>query len=157
MALRNTKLVLVGDGGVGKSTYLQALLGCNFERKYMPTLGVEVFPTTVRRGNASEVKYSVWDTAGQEKLGGLREGYYIGAERVVVMFDLTNPLSFRNAEKWAADVRAVVPDATIVLVGNKCDCERAIARDTIDSRDWSTDAPYYEISVKNATDLEAPL
>lgn len=153
MAPWSTKLVLVGDGGVGKSTYAKAVLGHGFEPKYVPTLGVEGFPMWTQNTK----KFTLWDTAGQEKFGGLRDGYYIGAEYVVVMFDLTNPLSFRNAEKWAAGVRAVVPDATIVLVGNKCDCKRKVSREAIDNRDWLVGAPYYEISVKSGVGLEVPL
>lgn len=42
----------------------------------LATLGVEVHPLffNTNRGN---VKFNVWDTAGQEKFGGLRDGYYI--------------------------------------------------------------------------------
>ena len=70
------KLVLVGDGGTGKTTFVKHHLTGEFEKKYVATLGVEVHPL-VFHTNRGPIKFNVWDTAGQEKFGGLRDGYYI--------------------------------------------------------------------------------
>ncbi|CAF4409559.1 unnamed protein product, partial [Adineta steineri] len=71
------KLVLVGDGGVGKTTFVKRHLTGEFEKKYEATVGVNVHPLNFST-NYGEIIFSVWDTAGQEKFGGLRDGYYIG-------------------------------------------------------------------------------
>ena len=73
------KLVLVGDGGVGKTTFVKRHLTGEFEKKYVATLGVEVHPL-VFHTNRGPLRFNVWDTAGQEKFGGLRDGYYIQGE-----------------------------------------------------------------------------
>ena len=73
------KLVLVGDGGVGKTTFVKRHLTGEFEKKYVATLGVDVYPLTFHT-NHGPIKFVVWDTAGQEKFGGLRDGYGIIAE-----------------------------------------------------------------------------
>ena len=70
------KLILVGEGGVGKTTFVKRHLTGEFEKKYVATLGVEVHPLRFST-NFGPIQYNVWDTAGQEKFGGLRAGYYI--------------------------------------------------------------------------------
>jgi len=50
----------LGDGGSGKTSFLKKFMGGEFEKSYIPTLGVDVKPL-----NFGNVEYSVWDTAGQ--------------------------------------------------------------------------------------------
>jgi len=83
------KLVLVGDGGTGKTTFVKRHMTGEFEKKYVATLGVEVHPLdfTTNRGT---IVFNTWDTAGQEKFGGLRDGYYINGQCAIIMFDVTS-------------------------------------------------------------------
>ncbi len=57
------KLVLVGDGGVGKTTFVKRHLTGEFEKRYIPTHGVEVHPMSFKTSRG-EVILDVWDTAG---------------------------------------------------------------------------------------------
>ena len=77
----NFKLVLVGDGGTEKNTFVKRHLTGEFEKKYLATLGIEVHPM-VFHTNREAIRFNVWDTAGQEKFGGLRDGYYIQVTRM---------------------------------------------------------------------------
>ena len=61
---------------MGKTTFVKRHLTGEFEKKYVATLGVEVHPL-VFHTNRGPIRFNVWDTAGQEKFGGLRDGYYI--------------------------------------------------------------------------------
>ncbi|CAB4297275.1 unnamed protein product [Prunus armeniaca] len=70
------KLVIVGDGGTGKTTFVKRHLTGEFEKKYEPTIGVEVHPLDFFT-NCGKIRFYCWDTAGQEKFGGLRDGYYM--------------------------------------------------------------------------------
>lgn len=107
------KIVIVGDGGVGKSTYVKKLLNGNFEKRYSATLGVEVYPLTIY-GN----KYCVWDTAGQEKFGGLRDGYYMDADYGIIMCS-ESKLTQKSIKGWYEDLKRVNPDIKIILLCNK--------------------------------------
>ena len=59
------------------------------------------------------------DTAGQEKFGGLRDGYYINGECGIIMFDVTSRITYKNVPTWHRDLTRVCENIPIVLVGNK--------------------------------------
>ena len=68
------KLVLVGDGGVGKTTFVTRHRTGEYTKQYIPTVGAEVrkLPFYTNKG---PLVFTVWDTAGQEKYSRLRDGY----------------------------------------------------------------------------------
>ena len=65
--------------------------------------------------------FNVWDTAGQEKFGGLRDGYYIQGQCAIIMFDVTSRITYKNVPNWHRDLVRVCENIPIVLVGNKVD------------------------------------
>ena len=91
--LAEYKLVLVGDGGVGKTTFVKRHLTGEFEKKYIATLGVEVHPMEFCTSRG-KVRFMVWDTAGQETFDRLRNLSYTNANVFVLVFNVVNPTSF---------------------------------------------------------------
>lgn len=98
MAKNEYKIVLIGDGGVGKTSYSHRLLSGEFENKHIPTLGVEVHPLKLYTSQGSILFY-MWDCAGIERFGGLRDGYYLQANACIVMFDVTDPASYERVSE----------------------------------------------------------
>ncbi|XP_078222185.1 GTP-binding nuclear protein Ran-like [Callithrix jacchus] len=82
------KLVSVGDGRTGKTSFVKHHLTGEFE-KYVATLGAEVHPL-VFHTNRGPVKFNVGDTASQEKSGELSDGYYIQAQSAIIMLNVTS-------------------------------------------------------------------
>ena len=149
------KLVLVGDGGVGKTTFVKRHQTGEFEKKYVATQGVDV-SSIIFYTNHGPIKLNLWDTAGQEKLGGLREGYYIGAHCAIIMFDVTSRVTYKNVPKWYKDLTRICENIPIVLVGNKVDQKdrRVRARQITFHRKRSLQ--YYDISAKSNYQYEKP-
>ncbi|KAJ7168735.1 GTP-binding nuclear protein RAN [Mycena filopes] len=149
------KLVLVGDGGTGKTTFVKRHLTGEFEKKYIATLGAEVHPLTFST-NYGTICFNVWDTAGQEKFGGLRDGYYIQSHCAIIMFDVTSRITYRNVPNWHCDLERVCENIPIVLCGNKVDVkERKIKPSTITFH-RKKNLQYFEISAKSNYNFEKP-
>ncbi len=153
------KLVLVGDGRVGKTTFIKRHLTGKFERKYDPTLGVDVCPLSFQT-TEGKIVFNIWDCAGQEQFRGLREGYWNNADCAIVMFDVTSKSSYRHARKWVEDLRDRHADIPIVLCGNKVDIND---KRTVNPmyillhRDESLKIlAYYDVSAKSNYNSEKP-
>ncbi|KAJ5730425.1 GTP-binding nuclear protein GSP1/Ran [Penicillium malachiteum] len=149
------KLVLVGDGGTGKTTFVKRHLTGEFEKKYIATLGVEVHPLAFTT-NLGPIQFDVWDTAGQEKFGGLRDGYYINGQAGIIMFDVTSRITYKNVPNWHRDLVRVCENIPIVLCGNKVDVkERKVKAKTITFH-RKKNLQYYDISAKSNYNFEKP-
>ena len=149
------KLVVIGDGGVGKTTFVKRHLTGEFQKPYIPTRGAECniidFYT-----NHGKIRFHIWDTAGQEKFGNLRECYYIGANCAIIMFDLTSRQTYKNVPKWHKDLVKICENIPIVLVGNKADVKdrKLKARQINFHRKRSLQ--YFDVSAKSNYQFEKP-
>ena len=116
------KVVIIGESGVGKTTWLERYMTGYFRKNYIATMGCEVHPI-ICRTNQGTTTLNVWDCAGQEKYKGLDEGYYIGAKLVIIMFDLGSRVTLNNVKTYINKVQNVTQNIPIVLWGNKIDCK----------------------------------
>jgi GTP-binding nuclear protein Ran len=152
----NFKLILIGDGGTGKTTFVKRHLTGEFEKKYVPTLGVEVHPLEFHT-NYGKIIFNVWDTAGQEKFGGLRDGYYIQGQAAIILFDVTSRMTYKNVPNWHRDVVRICENIPIVLCGNKVDLkDRKVKAKQITFHRKRNQLQYYDISAKSNYNFEKP-
>ncbi|KAM0865600.1 hypothetical protein ACQ4PT_043151 [Festuca glaucescens] len=149
------KLVIVGDGGTGKTTFVKRHLTGEFEKKYEPTIGVEVHPLDFTT-NCGKIRFYCWDTAGQEKFGGLRDGYYIHGQCAIIMFDVTSRLTYKNVPTWHRDLCRVCENIPIVLCGNKVDVKNRQVKAKQVTFHRKKNLQYYEISAKSNYNFEKP-
>eukprot|EP00903_Cladosiphon_okamuranus_P006830 g6655.t1 len=149
------KLILVGDGGVGKTTFVKRHVTGEFEKKYVATLGVEVRPLPFHT-NRGPIKFNVWDTAGQEKFGGLRDGYYIQGQCAIIMFDVTSRITYKNVPNWHRDLTRVCEHIPIVLCGNKVEIKDRKVKAKQITFHRKKNLQYYDISAKSNYNFEKP-
>lgn len=151
------KLVLIGDGGVGKTTFVKMHTSGEFERKYVATIGVTITSLTLQT-NKGPIKFNIWDTSGQDKLGGLKDCYYIGGKCAIIMFDVTSRVSYQNIPNWHQDLVAVCMDIPVVIVGNKIDHskDRKVKEKQL-TYHRKKNIPYYETSARLKKNLEMPI
>lgn len=118
------KLVVVGDGAVGKTSLLISYATNNFPTDYVPT----VFENyTARKKRLEEtILLHLWDTAGQEEYDRLRPLSYPGADVVLLCFSTVSQASYDAIrDKWAPEVNHYIPEVPHILVGTKIDLREA--------------------------------
>ncbi|OXA52750.1 GTP-binding nuclear protein Ran [Folsomia candida] len=149
------KCILVGDGGIGKSTFVQRHLTGEFKEEYVATLGVEVNPLVFNTSRGS-ILFNVWETAGQEGSGVLRNGQHQGAQCAIVMFDVTSRVTYKNVPNWHRDLVKVCETMPIVLCGNKVDIKDRKVKPNNMHFVRKKNLQYYDISAKMKDNIEKP-
>ncbi len=135
------KLTIVGDAGVGKSLFTAGVLE-RYEASYTTlrevpiqseTIAVDFHTITCEIDKDTNYRVLLWDTAGQERFRSLTPMYLRDAVGVILMFDVTNRVSFENVINfWLKFVyQNVAPNTPAILVANKIDLteRRAVFRE----------------------------
>jgi len=150
------KLILVGDVGVGKTTFVKRHLTGEFEKKYVATLEVEIHPL-VFHTNRGPIKFNVWDM-GRKKgvFGELRDGYYIQGQCAIIMFDVTSRITYKNVPNWHRDLTRVCENIPIVLTGNKVEIKDRKVKAKHITFHRKKNLQYYDISAKSNYNFEKP-
>eukprot|EP00933_Yihiella_yeosuensis_P007291 TRINITY_DN112253_c0_g1_i1.p1 TRINITY_DN112253_c0_g1~~TRINITY_DN112253_c0_g1_i1.p1 ORF type:complete len:243 (-),score=29.80 TRINITY_DN112253_c0_g1_i1:116-844(-) len=115
------KLIIIGDAGAGKSSFMHQFLEGKFRKQSTHTIGVEFGTKIISLGNR-QIKLQIWDTAGQERYRAVTRSYYRGAVGALILYDVTSRDSYNNLPTWLQDAREQAwKDISIIAVGNKRD------------------------------------
>lgn len=123
-----TKIVLIGDGGVGKTALRRAWLGEGFKTEYLMTIGADFASQEMSLYHSEtkksyRIKFQIWDLAGQPRFKAVRDLYYRGAIGALCFYDITNQESYMNLVEWIQSYwqlngHGKVP---LVIIGAKSD------------------------------------
>lgn len=151
------KVIVIGDGSVGKTTLLRQYVEHQFESEYIPTVGVNILKEQIEV-DGKTVNLMLWDIAGQPQFYLLHKVYYNGANGVILMFDLTNSPSFTNVNNWYNElIKYGLEEVPIIMCGNKSDLkgERKIISPMAHSKMEQLGIPaYFETSAKEGTNVK---
>ena len=117
-----TKVCLLGEAAVGKTSLRKRFLGEGFKTNYLVTLGADFAVKDVMI-KSKQVRFQIWDLAGQWTFKNLRGMYYRGTSGALLVFDVTRISSMIALTEWIDDLfrhnrKKNVP---LVLLGNKAD------------------------------------
>lgn len=119
----NYKIILLGDGGVGKSSMIQKYVYDTFTIHTTATIGV-VNTTKVINVDNQKILLNIWDTAGQEKYRSMLSSFFRGCRAAILVYDITNEQTFKSLDYWIGQVREMGGDLVkFLLIGNKADLE----------------------------------
>lgn len=116
------KVVLLGEGSVGKTSLRRSYLGEGFRETYSMTIGADFAAKRVNF-DGWEITANIWDLAGQHRFRKLRETYYRGVSGALLVYDITRADTLEAIPEWIEELRRnnngnIVPMA---LIANKTD------------------------------------
>jgi small GTP-binding protein len=131
------KVLVIGEGGVGKTTLIHRLVTGKYSDQPM-TIGMDLATKVMRTSDGREVKLQLWDIGGQNRFRLFLPSAKGGAKGIILVFDLSRPSTFVRLDDWVRLVRSDLQPGRhvpIMLVGAKCDLKREImagaARDLV--------------------------
>ncbi len=117
------KLILGGDGAVGKTSIVKRFTEGTFQKDYKATIGTSISKKECKfEGLDSTVRFMIWDLAGQPQFKRIRPSYLANSGAGILVFDVTDRNSFDNIKNWYQEItESAPPDIFLILVGNKID------------------------------------
>mmetsp|Transcript_15189 Transcript_15189/g.44457 ORF Transcript_15189/g.44457 Transcript_15189/m.44457 type:complete len:223 (+) Transcript_15189:76-744(+) len=152
----HAKVVLLGEGRVGKTSLLIRFVHNTFDELTNPTVQASYFDKRIALGDAT-LKLALWDTAGQERFHALGPIYYRDADAALLIFDLSDAESFAKVKHWVKELRRMVGrEIDLCIVGNKVDMERARQVDRAEAEQYAEQvgALYGETSAKRNVGID---
>ena len=112
------KIILVGNSGSGKTTFLENFFKLSYETNIQPTIGAAL---KVYKDYNNKIKYNIWDTAGQERYSSLLSLYYRNADIIFIFYDLSIDYNGDSIMKWIDNIKYYIDNPYIVIIANKTD------------------------------------
>ena len=119
------KLVLLGEGRVGKTSIVNRWVNNVFDPDQPSTVDAQMYVKKKLFVDGKSVEIALWDTAGQERYHALGPLYYRNADGAILVYDCTDEDTFDRVRRWIKELqKAANPNIQIVICGNKADREK---------------------------------
>ena len=151
------KLILGGDGGVGKTSMVHRFVENEFDVDYKSTIGTSIMKKECEFDSLeSKVRFVIWDLAGQSQFKRVRASYVANAEAGILVFDVTRRETYDNIKIWHGEIMESSPTITLILVGNKIDLvvSRAVSTQEGEEIAKKLGLSYIETSAKTGENIE---
>ncbi|MBD3253926.1 MAG: GTP-binding protein [Candidatus Lokiarchaeota archaeon] len=132
----NIKLLILGEGGVGKTSIVNSFLGKPVPERYIPTIGSTILRKEYKIKNQDIfVRLNIWDVGGQRSFNPINPSFYNNVDAAFLLFDLTKPkdtlteirkIYLENLEKYAKDCLSIVIGNKIDLIPNRENVKKII-------------------------------
>lgn len=131
------KVCLVGDSAVGKTSLIKKFVLDIFDDSYITTIGTKITKKTMIfdvDGKEITMDMMIWDIMGQASFRSLlQDAYFYGTHGVLAVSDATRPETANSLHDWMASTQQVVGDVPTIFLANKCDLERQVTQEQLNS------------------------
>ncbi|ESS30513.1 small rab-related GTPase [Toxoplasma gondii VEG] len=157
----SVKVIIVGNGTVGKSSLITRFSDGKYTSDYKKTLAVDFIEKTrqIKKNDGGDetLTFFLWDTAGQEEYNSITRAYYRGASAAVIVFSTTDRASFHAVHHWHRKITEECGDVICVLVQNKIDLldQAAVTPAEVAELRKQLNVELFRTSVKDNINVEA--
>ncbi|KAG5472389.1 hypothetical protein LSCM1_03788 [Leishmania martiniquensis] len=157
------KVVVLGNGAVGKTSLIRHFCDSGFTKSYKQTIGVDFYSRTVQLPSSHPpVTLQLWDIGGQQIGGKMLANYIHGSHAVCLVYDLTSLNSFKDLSDWKECVDKVFAETPaadqpkMLLVGNKVDLpNRQVTEENQAAFSKNLSMPHCTVSAKSGERVNA--
>jgi small GTP-binding protein len=148
------KIIIVGEGGVGKTCLVRRYVDDSFAENMEITVGVDLSVKRISNGSG-EMIFQIWDLGGQPRFKEVADLYFKGASGMLAVFDVTRKASLDRLVDWIERVKTRAGLIPMVVIGNKVDLRNPTEGIAGVSKDEGTqfaskfESPYIETSAKD--------
>ncbi len=151
------KLILGGEGGVGKTSLVHRFVEDSFQTDYKSTIGTSIMKKECEfEGLDSKVRFVIWDLAGQAQFKRVRKSYLSNAETGILVFDVTRKETYDKIESWYKEILDASSTISLILVANKVDMEgeRVVTTEQGEGLAEKLNLSYIETSAKTGENID---
>ena len=152
----NYKMVVLGDGGVGKTSLIRRFIDKTFKTDYKSTIGVSHLVKKYPLNENVTVTLNLWDLAGQDMFRSVRKMYFQGAEAAAIVYDVSRPETFEHIGTWMKEIEELrkKPNFVSLLIGNKIDLERKVSSEDGSNKAKEFGITFIETSAKEGDNVD---
>ena len=161
MSILRSKIVIVGDATVGKSTIINQLVNQSFNSAYTMTQAWDYKIKEIEIPESKTVvELHLLDVAGQKIYNNIAIELIKDTRYAVLVYDMTNPDTFNSLQSWYEGIKEENSGSDLrgLLIGNKADCESRIRITSDDGQSFASEIgfDFVEVSAMRYDDVEAP-
>lgn len=151
------KLILLGEGAVGKTSLINQFIEKKFRADYKSTIGVNIMTKSYHLFENVEIKFAIYDLAGQKYFKKIRKSYFRGTQAAIFVYDVTKPETLDKIAAWIKDLESEIgplKDVKSIMVGNKIDLQREVPMMRAKELADNYGMPYMETSAKTGANVD---
>ncbi|MHC1592204.1 MAG: GTP-binding protein, partial [Candidatus Helarchaeales archaeon] len=151
------KLIVIGEGAVGKTALINQFIEKKFRSDYKSTIGVNIMTKSYQLFENVEIKFAIYDLAGQKYFRKIRKSYFRGTQAAIFVYDVTVPETLEKIPDWVKSLESEIgplKNIKALLVGNKIDLERKV--EYLKGKEMADNfgIPYIETSAKTGANVD---
>ena len=157
--IKHVKIVLIGECGVGKTSIISSYIKNEFSNE-VPSSLTASFATkeTNLTLNENIIQFDIWDTAGQELFRAVNKIFYVDANIVILVYDVTNKNSFYELKNYWYNEILKNGEKNVIfgIAGNKNDLYHNEDIKEEEVRKWANEinSIFYLTSAKNKNGID---